>query len=615
MLYVTPIKIAGKHWRNKNRLSAKIRRRIARELDRRRGRTSDEASGQTMYSIYHFFAGSKPRLVIFVLCIVAASAIGVKHLVVDTAMVNYFPPDSKFRQDLAYVDETLSGSNSMYVVVRGKEMTLDEMTAKDDGFDYGEFDFTDHSQEETSSPEGGVASDFDFGSAVDVAGDFDFGASSDASSDFDFSFAQEGESGDGGQKSFHMLTNPDILKAVDNMQNYLLATHPEIGKIVSFTTFIKRMNQVMHVPVDNGEDGEARVLGDNVSMQQLLTLLNKAYAMTGGEKATMNEVVRELERELNFNGMDYYEIPYDDSKYLVNTHEELSDLVTQYLYLLSSDQITRFADDMTNPKAIRLQIQLKTHSTVDSGLLISDIKAYAEKNFPAGYEVEATGSAALENRMSHLVITSQMISIVFSLVMVFLIISLSFKSPLAGLIGALPLGLVILLNFMVMGVSGIRLDLCTSIVSSIAIGVGIDYTIHFMETYQNQRSAMFKRELVLNTDVAKKEHEKLLQKMSGGYAADIEDVARQTFNSSGKGIVTNALAVGLGFLVLMFSKFIILRYIGALVAVVMFTSSSLAMTIIPGVLNAFDPKFMWTEEEKEAYKKEIAQEKERKSKK
>ena len=119
----------------------------------------------------------------------------------------------------------------------------------------------------------------------------------------------------------------------------------------------------------------------------------------------------------------------------------------------------------------------------------------------------------------------------------------------------------------------------------------------------------------MNADVAKKEHEKLLQKMSGGYAADIEDVARQTFNSSGKGIVTNALAVGLGFLVLMFSKFIILRYIGALVAVVMFTSSSLAMTIIPGVLNAFDPKFMWTEEEKEAYKKEIAQEKERKSKK
>ena len=573
LLYVTPLSVAGKHWRNKNRLSTKIRRRIVRELARRRGRSSSEASGQTMFRIYRFFAGSKPRLIVFVLSIVVLSAAGVRRLVVDTAMVNYFPPDSKFRQDLAYVDETLSGSNSMYVVVSGQEKPAGGADAGEDGaFDYGDFDFSG-----ADSGSDSIASDFDFGGADDGG--------------FDFSFAEDVADGIAGeeQKSYHMLTNPDILKAVDNLQNYLIATHPEIGKIVSFTTFIKRMNQVMHVPVEGGDGEDARVLGDTISMQELLSLLNRAYAMTGGEKATMNDVVRELEKELNFNGLDYYEIPYDDSKYLVGTHEQLADLVTQYLYLLSSDAITRFADDMTNPRAIRMQVQLRTHSTVDTGLLIEDIKSYAAKNFPAGYDVEATGTAALENRMSHLVINSQMVSIVFSLCMVFVIIALSFRSPWAGLIGALPLGLVILLNFMVMGFAGIRLDLCTSIVSSIAIGVGIDYTIHFMETYQSQRAAEF---------FAKK-----------GENMDIENVARQTFNTSGKGIVTNALAVGLGFLVLMFSKFIILRYIGALVAVVMFTSSALAMTIIPGVLNAFDPKFMWTKDEKEAYRKELALEK------
>ncbi|MBR0032005.1 MAG: MMPL family transporter [Treponema sp.] len=620
MLYVTPLNVVGKHWRNKDRLTAKIKRRIALEVSRRRGHSSDEASGQTMYSIYHFFAGSKSRLIIFILFIAIFSVVGVKKLIVDTAMVNYFPPDSKFRKDLAYVDETLSGSNSMYVVVRGKEMTTDDTAVKNEEFDYGDFDFTDHSSEnsadagaDTGATSQDIVADFDFGTS-DAASDFDFSGAADIADGFDF--GGEGASeGEAQAVSYHMLTNPDILKAVDNMQNYLIATHPEIGKIVSFTTFIKRMNQVMNVPVNNGENGETNSLGETITMQQLLSLLNRAYAMTGGSKASMNEIVRELEKELNFEGMDYYEIPYDESKYPVDTHEQLSDLVTQYLYLLSSDQITRFADDMTNPKAIRLQVQLRTHSTVDTGLLIDDIKAYAAKNFPEGYEIEATGTAALENRMSHLVINSQMVSIVFSLLMVFLIIALSFKSPLAGLIGAIPLALVILLNFMVMGFSGIRLDLCTSIVSSIAIGVGIDYTIHFMETYQNQRAVMYKRELEANAQIAQGEYEDALSKMSGGYAADLEEVTRMTFNTSGKGIVTNALAVGLGFLVLMFSKFIILRYIGALVAVVMFTSSSLAMTIIPGILNAFDPKFMWLKEEREVYKKEIALEKERKSKK
>ena len=53
----------------------------------------------------------------------------------------------------------------------------------------------------------------------------------------------------------------------------------------------------------------------------------------------------------------------------------------------------------------------------------------------------------------------------------------------------------------------------------------------------------------------------------------------------------------------------ILRYIGALVAVVMFTSSALAMTVIPGLLNAFDPKFMWSKEEREQYKAKVAADK------
>ena len=560
MLYVTPVRIVGKHWRNKDRLSTKIRLRLERELARRRGKTSAEANGQTLYSIYHFFAGTKPRLLIMVIAIALLSFIGLKLLVVDTAMVNYFPFSSKFRQDLAYVDDTLAGSNSMYIVVTGREMDGDSSSSDGgEALDFGDFDFSVF--DAASGPEDEAPSDF---------GDFDFSGFGDGQEEISRRYS---------------LTDPEILRAVDNLQNYLLARHPEIGKIVSFTTFIKRMNQVMHVPVDGDgglESAHIGTLDSPASVKEILEMLNHAYAAAGGEKATTNEIVRELERELNYNGLAYYEVPYDVEKYPVGSRAELSDLVTQYLYLLSSDAITRFADDMTNPRAIRTQVQLKTHSTVDTGNLIADINDYVEKYFPTDrYTVEATGTAALEHTMSNLVINSQMISIVFSLVMVFVIIALSFRSCWAGLIGAIPLGLVIFMNFMVMGFAGIRLDLCTSIVSSIAIGVGIDYTIHFMETYQHERER----------------------------SGDSEEVTNRTFNSSGKGILTNALAVGLGFLVLVFSKFIILRYIGILVAVVMFTSSMLAMTIIPGLLNAFDPRFMWSKEEKDAYKAKISSDK------
>ena len=96
------------------------------------------------------------------------------------------------------------------------------------------------------------------------------------------------------------------------------------------------------------------------------------------------------------------------------------------------------------------------------------------------------------------------------------------------------------------------------------VGVGIDYTIHFLTTYREERSK----------------------------TRDLIEVTKRTFKKSGHGIVTNALAVGLGFIVLCLSKFVVLRYIGILVAIEMIASSFLAMTIIPGILNLTDPKFM-----------------------
>ena len=585
MLYIIPVSKVGK--RRQGKLSEKLRQSLEKQLVRRGGKDVNEATSSTLYAIYHFFSGTKPRLIISTLVIIVLTILGLYRLIVDTSLVNYFPMNSKFRQDISYVDEKLAGSNTMFFLVTGEEKEPSAAAASTEtvGGIASDFDF---SGADTGSD---AASDFDFG---DAGSDFDFGgadAGADSASDFDFGdagsdFAFDEETAEpAAQKEYNLLTNPEILKAVDGLQNYLLERHGDsIGKIVSFTTFIKRMNQVMHVPTLEDSDATsvayANELTKSVSVQNVLEMLHDAYATAGGETATVNEIVREIERKMNFNGMNYYEVPYDTSKYPVASREELGDLVTQYLYLLSSDQIKRFANNMTMPTSIRSQVQLCSHSTAITAKILEDAQNYAKKHFPKGYKLEATGNGEMEYTMTKMVIKSQLVSIIFSLLMVFLIITISFKSPWAGIIGAIPLGMTILLNFMVMGYAGIALDLCTSVVASVAIGVGIDYTIHFMETYRNERA---------KSDV-------------------LEYVTKNTFKSSGRGIITNAIAVGLGFCVLLFSKFIILRYIGALVAVVMFTSSSLAMTVIPGLLNAFDPKFMWSEEEKRIYKAKIAEE-------
>lgn len=628
MLCLTPLSKAGKRASRKLHLSQKIRAKIERELARRGGRTGEEANADTLYKLYYFFSGTTPRLFVYILLIIGLSVAGIKKVTVDTALVNYFPPDSQFRQDIAYVDEKLAGTNGMYFIVEGTSPLKQAVEAMQADVEKGKYGKVLTALEslplQTSAPvESEVTAaedisedwgDFDFGETTDSSvtqtaestetdgdwGEFDFGdesaqtAEAEENSKYDLNTLQgavdnlrEICSTKAGKQALldgynaltvvvnkdfkGCMTNPEILKAVDGMNEYLLNKYQGIGKLASFTTFIKRINQVMNAPAVNDSQ--------TLTTERALKMLNDAYTLAGGKNASVNDIVVQLEKSLNYNGAAYNEIPYDVEKYPVADREELSNLITQYLYLLSSDAIEQFADDMTNPSAIRTQVQLRTHSSEDTGIIIADAAQYAKEHFPEGYTFKATGNGEMEHTMTRMVVSSQLTSIIFSLVMVFLIISLSFKSAWAGLIGAIPLGLTIMLNFMVMGFAGIRLDLVTSIVSSVAIGVGIDYTIHFMETYRALRMQ----------------------------SSDLEAITKETFKTSGKGIITNALAVGLGFVVLLLSKFIILRYIGVLVAIVMFTSSALAMTIIPGVLNTFDPKFMWSKEQRAEYDAKLKQ--------
>lgn len=519
-------------------LSDKIKEKIKHKFERHHGKSENESSGGTMYKIYSFFCGTRPRLIIFTLVIVLFSVIGLRFLKIDTSLVNYFPETCEMRQDIKYVDSQFAGTNSVYFNIYGQN-----------------------------------------------PGD---------------------------------MKNPEILKAVDEMQDYLSENYDGIGKIVSFTTFVKRINQVWFAPDlsdssnaisvnnENIEDSSddfgfgSKDFGDDFSfddfgfdfeetentssipsdwvdpnieyknklkqiatVEDVLNMLSDAYVKAGGKYATVEKMVDIIEREYNYNGKSYYEIPSDISKYPVVSKQDLEGVIDGYLTLLSGS-LDRFLDDDMNPQVMRITCQLRNHSTQQTGKIIADAKQFAKEHFPEGYTLEATGAGEMEYTMTNMIVSSQISSLLISLISVFLIIAISFKSGWAGLLGAIPLALSILLNYMTMGFANINLDLVTSIIASVAVGVGIDYTIHFLTTYKEERA---------KTD-------------------NLEEVTKQTFIKSGHGIVTNALAVGFGFLVLCFSKFVVLRYIGILVAIVMFTSSFLAMTIIPGVLNEFNPKFI-----------------------
>mgnify|MGYP001070363205 CR=1 FL=1 len=115
-----------------------------------------------------------------------------------------------------------------------------------------------------------------------------------------------------------------------------------------------------------------------------------------------------------------------------------------------------------------------------------------------------------------------------------------------------------------MGIFRIELNVATAMLSSIMIGVGVDYTIHFLWRYRDERSR----------------------------GKDPEGAVKTTLATTGRGIVFNALSVVIGFSVLMISGFMPVRFFGFLVVVSILSCLVGALILIPSLCLVLRPRFL-----------------------
>jgi predicted RND superfamily exporter protein len=418
------------------------------------------------------------------------------------------------------------------------------------------------------------------------------------------------------------LLHPGVLSAMDSLGLFLEDRVPEVGKVMGFTDLVKRMNQVFNIgespdgikPAagaagdsgafgfgESGEPGgfgfgdfgdftdtggdeaagpgnsfpEAEDVAEDVreekkpaSLEDLVALLKEAAGSGKDRSMNAGELIREAERLVNYDGFAYYEIPSDPARYGKTSPEELQRLISNYLLLLSGN-IGSYANDPLEPTAIKTTVQLRALGEEDTGRALGEIRRFIDEHFPGHIKTIVGGSALVEASLNRLVVQSQISSVVISIFLVFLIIAVSNRSLAAGIIGIAPLSISILINFAIMGFLGIKLNIGTSMVASVSVGIGIDYTIHYIETYKREYRDRGR---------------------SG-------DFLRRTFLTSGKAILINAVSVGAGFAVLMFSQFIMLRHLGLLIALTMGTSAVVSLTVIPVLLNLIKPKFIYSEKE------------------
>ncbi len=229
-----------------------------------------------------------------------------------------------------------------------------------------------------------------------------------------------------------------------------------------------------------------------------------------------------------------------------NTIPDSRELVAQYLllYEMSGDPENLWSVVNYDYTKVNVIFQLKSDNSKAMNSAIEIIEKYIPGFGEQNVEINFAGSGYKGLVFTDLILMGQILSLLLSLIIVIILLSLMFKKVLAGIIGAVPIVITAVISFGVMGLFNIPLSTTTALLSSIAIGIGIDYAVHFIERY------------------------KIYAIRTGDKAITSE----KTMQHSGRAIVFNALVVIAGFLVLLLSVFPPNRALGALVSLNMFTS-------------------------------------------
>lgn len=298
----------------------------------------------------------------------------------------------------------------------------------------------------------------------------------------------------------------------------------------------------------------------------------KNLPYVGGARG-FSDIVRKMNQVMHGNSKDYYRIPdkeeiefyYEDGvekTARINGQELASQLIQLYEMSASPEDLSSMID--TEYKMTKISIFLKTDRRTVLKETERKIIEFAKKRFKdLPVEIQTSGMAKLFIAINDRVVRGQALSILIALSIVFLITSLMFRAIILGFYSIIPLFFSIIFNFGMMGILKIKVSLETMVVSSISIGVGVDYAIQFIYS--------------------------LREKIREGLK--MEEAIPIAFSERGTAIFLNAIVVALGFFTLYFSSLRQISNMGYLMAQAMITACLGALIILPAIFLQFNIKF------------------------
>jgi len=258
-------------------------------------------------------------------------------------------------------------------------------------------------------------------------------------------------------------------------------------------------------------------------------------------------VIKSLNKATHSGSSSYYNIPKNEQKFNVlikkmnhlNLKSKLSKIVSK------DNKVCRFTgkmDDVGSKKVKQMNIDFDNFFRNEINTQLINYKM--------------TGTALLIDKNNEFLATNMIIGLSIAFLLIATLIGFIFKSIRMALLSIVPNVIPLAIIGGLMGFTGTTINMSTSIIFTIAFGIAVDDTIHFLSKFkiESQRGSSFIYSL------------------------------KRTYISTGKAIVLTSLILCGGFISLIFSDFKSTFLIGAYVGLILFVAVITDLLLLPVLL-------------------------------
>ena len=378
------------------------------------------------------------------------------------------------------------------------------------------------------------------------------------------------------------LRKKSTLVAIDSIQNRY-SNDPLFTKHVSFVDVLKAANMAYH----NNDSTEFRLVTRKRKLQKLQRYIDSSIITnSNGAGMALNEFIDTAERVIRIRSQMRDIVCYDVSDKSESMHKEMDailnpdrDNIERLYSLYEKKKKTKYIDSIIfEYPSIYNSLTSEIAGGNDAVLekLDSDqehIKTYYKKaefkdQLRASidneyFEVTMTGASILTSEGTKYLVINLFTSLLFAIIAIAILMAILFRSWRMVLVSLIPNFIPLLFTAGVMGWFGIPLKPSTLLVFSIAFGISVDDTIHYLAKYRQE----------LKTQ-----------------QWDLKACVMMAIRESGLGMFYTSIVLFAGFSMFVFSQFGGTQALGLLVSLTLLVAMITNLVLLPSLLLSLESR-------------------------